>query len=362
VRLYLPIPSPEHCNIPAKFKLAFAYIKPNKASARLVRQLLCLRAEVLMKIKKRVISTIAIAIFVYLPSAWSQSNAIITLTHLESTQVQVSGDWMGVGFGSVWEPSEGFLYRIEPTSGAVLAKIPVGARGPFRGVTISDTYVWIANLGDQLLYKIDPQTNMVKQSIPVPMSGSEGSLAASGGSVWIAANSTTLVQSQLLRIDEASGEVRATTQLPESVNALTFANHQIWSTSALSGKVIIVDAQSGALAATMIVGRAPRFVTAGAGSVWLLTQADGHLLRLNSVSKNIELDLDLGAAGTGGDITFAEGYIWISTRAYPLIKIDPATNAIVQRSSDSGYGDAIRVGYGAVWISGATLHRIPLKD
>ena len=45
-----------------------------------------------------------------------------------------------------------------------------------------------------------------------------------------------------------------------------------------------------------------------------------------------------------------EGSVWVTSFEFPLSRIDPSTNEVVQQFHGKG-GDAIRVGLGSVWLS-----------
>jgi virginiamycin B lyase len=42
--------------------------------------------------------------------------------------------------------------------------------------------------------------------------------------------------------------------------------------------------------------------------------------------------------------------VWVTSFDFPISRIDPARNQVVQQFVGSG-GDAIRVGHGSVWLS-----------
>jgi DNA-binding beta-propeller fold protein YncE len=272
----------------------------------------------------------------------------------------LEGDWMGVGFGSFWEPSGGFLNRIDPQTNTIVARISLGGHGPYRGVAIADSSVWIANIGNQTVYKIDPRSNKIVLSLSLKISGSEGSLACGDGRIWLATDDERGNPAHLLRINEADGAIEGSVELPGAVNGAVFAEGRVWLTATNEDKVYVVDAISNRLVKQISVGERPRFAAVGAGSVWILNQGNGHLVRLKPSAAEIAADVDIGAVGSGGDITYADGFVWVSTRAFPVIKFDPAIQAVVAKvpQSEARYGDAIRVGFGSVWISGAVLHRL----
>jgi hypothetical protein len=60
--------------------------------------------------------------------------------------------------------------------------------------------------------------------------------------------------------------------------------------------------------------------------------------------------IDVGVPGSGGDIAVGEGSVWVTSFEFPISRIDPSTNQVVQQFYGKG-GDAIRVGLGSVWLS-----------
>jgi len=72
--------------------------------------------------------------------------------------------------------------------------------------------------------------------------------------------------------------------------------------------------------------------------------------------------IEADAAGGGGDVAVGGGFVWVTSLEWPVIKIDPRTNALVGRfkapPSENGMRDAIRLGAGSLWVSGASLFRI----
>jgi streptogramin lyase len=60
--------------------------------------------------------------------------------------------------------------------------------------------------------------------------------------------------------------------------------------------------------------------------------------------------IEVGVPGEGGDISVGEGSVWVTSFEFPLSRIDPATNKVVQQFVGPG-GDAVRVGQGSVWLT-----------
>jgi YVTN family beta-propeller protein len=111
-----------------------------------------------------------------------------------------------------------------------------------------------------------------------------------------------------------------------------------------------VDPQTNLIVETIPVGKAPRFVAAGLGAVWTLNQGDGSVTRIDPKTNKVVATIEVGVPGGGGEIAAGEGSVWVTAFQYPLSRIDPATNTVVQQFFGEG-GDAVRVGLGWVWLS-----------
>jgi YVTN family beta-propeller protein len=84
--------------------------------------------------------------------------------------------------------------------------------------------------------------------------------------------------------------------------------------------------------------------------VWTLNQGDGTVTRIDAKTRKPVATIEVGVPGTGGEIAYGEGYIWLTVFQIPLTQIDPKTNTVMKQWVGPG-GDAVRVGHGSVWLS-----------
>ena len=101
---------------------------------------------------------------------------------------------------------------------------------------------------------------------------------------------------------------------------------------------------------TIPVGKRPRFLAAGDGAVWTLNQGDGSVSRIDPKTNKVVATIEVGVPGGGGEIAVGEGSVWVTAFEFPLSRIDPSTNTVVQQFAGEG-GDAVRVGLGSVWLA-----------
>ncbi len=129
------------------------------------------------------------------------------------------------------------------------------------------------------------------------------------------------------------------------------ADHEaVWITSSDHHSVTRVDPHTNLVVETIAVGKSPRFIAAGDGGVWTINQTDGTVSRIDPKTNKVVATIEVGIPGGGGEIAVGEGSVWVTSFEFPLSRIDPATNTVVQQFYGPG-GDAVRVGLGYVWLS-----------
>jgi len=111
-----------------------------------------------------------------------------------------------------------------------------------------------------------------------------------------------------------------------------------------------VDPARNVVVETIPVGKNPRFLTVGGGFVWTLNQAEGNLSKVDVKTNKVVATIELGVPGGGGEISFGEGSVWVTTFEFPITRVDPKTDKVLQQFKGEG-GDAIRAGLGSVWLS-----------
>jgi YVTN family beta-propeller protein len=259
-------------------------------------------------------------------------------------------DWMAVD-DHVWvsnEPKDS-VTKLDPKTNAVLATIQVGKR-PCSGLAAGFDSVWVPLCGDRALARIDAKTAKVTATIPTGVADSEGSIAVGAGSVWL----ITDPKGTLGRFDPATNKLVAEIYLPPGSYGMAFgpsgADAALWVTSTDGNVVSRVDPQTNLVAESIAVGKAPRFITVGEGGVWTLNQGDGTVSRIDPKTNKVVATIEVGVPGGGGEIAAGEGSVWVTSFEYPLSRIDPSSNTVVQQFVGAG-GDSVRVGHGSVWLT-----------
>lgn len=285
-------------------------------------------------------------------------------------KVPVSGG-LAVGGGSVWVASTPAhtITRIDPTTNAVVATIPIGGSDPFHGPTrlaFGHGTMWVldgvADCG--CVHRIDPTTNSIVATIrlgsPTGARIAPLGIAVAQDAVWIAVRSGTedAPDGSVIRVDPATNRVSAIVgagSSPEFGGPTRIAAHEgsVWAGVPSQKSVVRVDSASDTLIATT-----PGFTCAEGDlatddfGVWV---ADCDAVRLidrstNQVTRTIRIP---GATGMGvAGLAIGLGSIWAQAGA--LIRIDPASGATVGTlplDPSLVWGEySVEIGFGSVWV------------
>lgn len=256
-------------------------------------------------------------------------------------------DWQVVTEDAVWVSNgpKNSVHRMDVKTNKVTANVMVGKK-PCSGLAVGFGSVWVPNCGDASLSRVDMKTNAVVATIPVGPANSEGGIAVSEDSVWLPSDA----KGKLSRIDPKTNTVSAQIDIPAGSFAAVYANKAVWISGTESSQLIRVDPKKNAVATLIPVGPKPRFLTAGGGSIWTLNQGDGTVSRVDAKTNKVIATIECGIPGTGGEISFGGGFVWVTVFQIPITKIDVKTNKVVRQWMGPG-GDAIRFGHGSVWLS-----------
>lgn len=246
---------------------------------------------------------------------------------------------MAIGFDSAWvvEPEHDRVVRLRLGDGSVADTIPVG-RSP-SGIAVGDGAVWVTNAADGTVSRIDVETNTVSQTLPA--GSSPAGIAVGDGSLWVADH----VGAELLRIDPTSGDA-----VPVEVNglpsAVAFTPEGAWVAVApggaarVEGDHVTVDAD---------VGQGPSAVTFAFGSIWVASELDASVTRVDPSTGRVQAAVPVGEGPTS--LANAGGQLWVSSpQDGSLAAIDPDSNSVASRIPVQGETSSLTVGGGDLWL------------
>lgn len=288
------------------------------------------------------------------------------LTPLASWKLGKTADWVAVDRDAVWVASTGpfAVHRIDPARQSITDHVPLGGEA-CSGLALGFGYLWVPLCASKdpkrsaSLAKVDLATRKVVARYRVGPAGPEGGIAASNDSVWLVIDA----QGTLARIDPSTGTVRSRTRLPAGSYNPHFQQGVVWISQANGSTLSAVDAGSGLLLPPITVGPHPRFLTGGEGAVWTLNQGDGSVTRVELAERGTQ-NIALHTPGPGGDLQYAEGYVWSTMAKMPLSLIDAKSDALICQWQGPG-GDSLGIGFGSLWLTDyhrGTVSRISIEN
>jgi virginiamycin B lyase len=274
----------------------------------------------------------------------------------------VSGhpDWLGVADDAVWVASSNVNHVVRLDAKTNKPDIVITVDKPCSGLAVDFGSLWIPSCGAHALVRTDAHTGVVQTTIAASPADWEGGITTGAGSVWLVTSSS----SELDRIDAASNAVVAKIRLPKGSFNPIFAGGSVWVACNECSALVRVDPKTNKVVGITKIGPKPRFLTVGDGSVWVLNQGDGTVSRVDAVTGKLLATIVAGIPGPGGEIAYGGGSVWATVFGFPITRIDPATNKVVQQWTGKG-GDSIRYAHGSVWLTflmGAKVWRLAVPS
>jgi serine/threonine-protein kinase len=264
-------------------------------------------------------------------------------------QVAYAGGW-------VWTKATfgGFLYRIDPRTGATRVVPPAAdlGGGAFPELEAGAGALWTAQSSDPNggVTKLDPRTGGGLGR--AGLAGAQRVVATNDG-VW--ATAIVRARGTLVRIDPrsvtvAAGPVRAGRR-PAAVAA---AGDEVWVADRSAGEVTLFDARSLRLVARVRVGRAPGDVAAFDGLVWVANFGDRTLQRLDPVRRQaVGAPVSLGKEID--DIALTRAGLWVASADGTVTLLDARDGTVARPPVTVGKSPLRLAPAGeAVWVASAT--------
>jgi hypothetical protein len=214
---------------------------------------------------------------------------------------------IAVGFGSLWVVTQsGRVDRVDPATGAVIARIRVGATS--YEATAAFGSVWVTNRNGGSITRIDPATNRPVGTVHVP--GAPGGIVAAAGHLWI--GNDTAGADWLVRLDPRNG---STERIDAGHRPAYVANAGgfVWVSNVEDGTVTRIDARTGRGSGTVRVGISPVNlvgVDAPKPLVWVPEDVGNAVVVLDATEGRVIGRLD--APGGPAVIAAAGDTAWVS--------------------------------------------------
>lgn len=298
--------------------------------------------------KKSIGLALASAAFCVSGTAHASASDLIEL------EIAVPGfaDFLAIDGDAVWVTNVGRveLWAVEGMRASVEIPRPCGTMAMAFGS------LWVANCVDGDIYRIDPETAQVLARIPAEVGPSgELNVVAGAGSIWAPSETTGKVS----RIDPETDSVAATIEVAPGTSYLAFGYDALWAASSKGQTLQRVDPLTDAVTDTITLGNMPGFLVAGEGAVWIQEQGDGTLARIDPETVEVTGRVQVGDNLKWGDIDTGDGKVWLrTTDDQTFVVIDPESMEVVARMGKPAGSGALRFTPAGVWTSAHDVQSI----
>lgn len=258
----------------------------------------------------------------------------------------------------IWIQQKSGIAKIDPKANKPGDPVS-GLKQPCAGVVSAFNSLWSPDCGTQTLLRIDTKTAKITASIGTGAVAAVRGIAASADSIWLLTDN----KATLARIDPDTNKVVSELRLPPRCNSLLSAENSLWVTCPEENKLLRIDPLTNLVKKSIDVAASPRSVASGEGSLWVLCETEGKVSRIDPKTDKVTATIDLAIPNSAGEIVTGEGSVWVTANGFPLTRIDPGTDKVVQQFHGDA-GGSIHFGAGSLWLGNAvkgTLTRIDPK-
>lgn len=224
---------------------------------------------------------------------------------------------------------------------------------PCSGLATGFGSTWIPDCGEKAVVRLVAKTNELKSTIASGAAATLQGVAATDDSIW----ALTDELGTFSRIDPETGKVVAETRLPAGCTSVVYAEKSLWVTCPAVNQVLRVDPLTNLVDKRIDVAAGPRSVVFAEKSLWVLGAEKGKVSRVDPKTNKVTATIDLLIPDSQGEITAGMGSVWVTAKGFPLTRIDPKTDQVMQQFAGDG-GGALRFAAGSLWMVNKTQQTV----
>jgi YVTN family beta-propeller protein len=249
--------------------------------------------------------------------------------------------------------------KIDPVSNSVLISIALSTDGhgvPFAIAVGDDGSLWVSDAafddaGNALpgsAIRVNPTTGQVIATVPVGRNGAD--MTTSPGAVWLASYQDGTVT----RIDQGSNQVAATITLVKGLGGIAYGEGSIWVSNEQLGVVTRIDPATNQVVAVIPTVGGAEGVAVGGGAVWVANygnqgQPNGLLSRIDPATNQVTRTIPVGTNPIF--VAYGGGYVWVAMNGEPaVVQVNAGSNAIQARLTVVGPSWGIAASDHTAWV------------
>jgi virginiamycin B lyase len=242
-----------------------------------------------------------------------------------------------------------------------VSDLPIAAKISIPGspdwVGIGADAVWISNASRDSLARIDPSRNSVVRIVPVgrrPCSG----LAVSFNGVW----APSCQDNRIDRVNPQSNKVEAhvATSIGDSEGGIAEGEGAVWLVTDRQGTLVRIDSTLNRIDGHVQLASDSFVPVVGMGAIWVSSTGHNLVSRVNPLDLKISAEIPVGPSPRFMACTNTD--VWVLNQGDGTVsRIDVASNEVVAtiEAGVPGQGGDIAAGEGFVWV---TMVDIPLTQ
>jgi|HubBroStandDraft_4_1064222.scaffolds.fasta_scaffold42712_1 virginiamycin B lyase len=222
-------------------------------------------------------------------------------------------------------------------------------------VVITADAVWVGSTGPNAVHRIDPRSNRLVATVSVPGEPCAG-LAAGFGSLWV-----PLCSHRLAKVSLSSNRLTAVFPVGPAAkeSGITTGAGSVWMVTDAQGSLARIDPHTGVIRQTISVPAGSYNPLFSGGTLWLTRAEGAEITSIDAATGSV-----LGTTATGPKprfLTAGDGSIWTLNQGDgSLTRIDAGSRRALKTVAlaTPGHGGDIGFGAGMVWT---TIAHVPLS-
>jgi streptogramin lyase len=234
-----------------------------------------------------------------------------------------------------------------------------GVNRPCSGAAQAFKSLWVPDCGEGAILRLEPKTGKIEAKLAIGAANVRIGIVATADSIWALTDSKTT----LSRIDPDQNQVVAEVRLGEGCNSLASGDGALWISCPTENRIVRVNPLTNLVEKRIEVSARPMSLAFGEGSLWVFCQKEGKVERIDPKTNKVIKTIELGVPNADGDISIGAGFAWVTQTGFPITRIDPQTDKVVQQFYGEG-GWMVQASANAVWLLNVrqgTLWRIDPK-
>lgn len=217
-----------------------------------------------------------------------------------------------------------------------------GLEKPCAGLANAFGTLIASDCGKQAIVRVDAKAKSIKATAPVNVAAG---LVTNEDSIWLLSDEKTT----LTRIDPEANRIVAEMRLPAGCTSIASGEGALWATCPAEDKLLRIDPRTNLVKERIEIKGQPVAVAFGEGSIWVLCKAEGKVARLDPKTNKVTATIEMNVPNATGDIAVSDGAVWVSVPGFPIARIDPTSDKVMQQFSGEG-GGILYTAASSIWV------------